>query len=196
MPGATGSITGRRVPTTGLPEDKALQTAAPLRAFGVKRSSSSRIPHLWAPSGAGSSQVWVRWLRRIVWSAAATVVTATSPAPTVRTCDVPAVAPVRRPAPAGADCRKSVTAGPTGVHCPAHYLERGGVGDSPHTTHGPLESVCGRGRAADRNDRAVAGSGGSRGCCIGEGCAGASCGPRSGRGTRSEPGPGRWGAKQ
>lgn len=97
MPAAIGSVGGRRVSTTGLPEDKALQTAAPLRAFGVKRSSSSRIPHLWAPSSAGSSQVWVRWLRRVVWSAAATVVTAISPAPTVRTCEFLQYSPFGRP---------------------------------------------------------------------------------------------------
>lgn len=59
MPNGISSVSGRRMPTTGLPENDGLQMAARLRAFGLKRSSSSRVAHLWAPSGAGSPQVWV-----------------------------------------------------------------------------------------------------------------------------------------
>jgi len=49
MPDGIGSVGGRRMPTTGLSENGGLQTAVPLRAFGVKHSSSSRISDLWAP---------------------------------------------------------------------------------------------------------------------------------------------------
>jgi hypothetical protein len=57
MPDGIGSVGGRWMPTTGLAEKVALQMAVPLRAFGLKPSSSSRESHLWAPSAAGSPQV-------------------------------------------------------------------------------------------------------------------------------------------
>jgi hypothetical protein len=58
MPHGIGSVGGRQMPTTGLAENGGLQMAAPLPAFALKHSSSSRISHLWAPSAAGSPQVW------------------------------------------------------------------------------------------------------------------------------------------
>ncbi|MDT7594637.1 MAG: hypothetical protein QOJ06_183 [Pseudonocardiales bacterium] len=57
MPDRIGSVGGRWMPTTGFAEAGALQMAAPLLAFGLKPSSSSRKSHLWAPSAAGSTQV-------------------------------------------------------------------------------------------------------------------------------------------
>jgi hypothetical protein len=93
MPATIGSVGGRRATTTGSAEEGAGQTVVPLHAFGLKRSSSSRMPYLWAPSDSGSSQVQACSLRRVVWSAAATMVTTVSPAPTVPIRDVPAVPP-------------------------------------------------------------------------------------------------------
>jgi hypothetical protein len=57
MPDRIGSVGGRWMATTGFAEDGALQMAAPLLAFGLKPSSSSRKSNLWAPSAAGSTQV-------------------------------------------------------------------------------------------------------------------------------------------
>lgn len=79
MGNGIGSVGGRRMPTSGLAENGALQMAAWVRAFGLKRSSSSRISHLWAPSAVGSPQLWDCRRRRVVWSAAATVVSAVLP---------------------------------------------------------------------------------------------------------------------
>jgi hypothetical protein len=85
MPDGIGSVDGRWMPTTGFAEAGALQMAAPLLAFGLKPSTSSRrrLPAALrsepADDGASYGPPRRQWSPQF------------HPAPTVHTRDVPAV---------------------------------------------------------------------------------------------------------